>query len=184
MSITQTQQVIETEKEDSLTYNSFGNSIFLSHQEIIDLLPLFKEECIYMREAHLKNGILHCSFDTFDYPFSKKPTKHLTRTHALLFVTQASYLIPTILQKQNPKWPIDMETARYLALEEQMTFTNIYLNFRHFIKNANGIELNLSFSDFRIISDRLFVSVDFSFPKGCYGKCKGMVALDGSMQPG
>lgn len=182
MSITQTQQVIEIERQDSLTYNSLGDSIFLSHEEIIELLPLFKEECVYMREAYLENGVLHCSFDTFDYPFSKKPTKHLTRTHALLFVTQASYLTSTILQQQNPQWPIDMETAKYLALEEQMTFTNIELNFQYFIKNVDDIELNLSFPKFRIIRNRLFVNVDFDFPKGCRGQCKGIVALDSSLK--
>ena len=137
---------------------------------------------LYMREAYLEGGVLHCLFNTFDYPFSKKPTKHFTRTHALLFVTQASYLTTAILQQQNPRWPLDRAKAISLAIEEQMTFTNIQLNFRYFFKNADGIELNLSFPKFRIIRNRLFVNVDFNFPKGCYGECQGIVAIDSSME--
>lgn len=182
MILTQAAQVTKSEKEISLTCKKLSGVIVLNHKEIVKLLPLFKEECVYMREAYLEGGVLRCSFNTFDYPFSKEPTKHLTRTHALLFVTQASYLTATILQQQNSQWPIDMESARYLALEEQMTFTNIRLNFRHFIRNVDGIELNLSFPEFRTIRDRLFVGVEFDFPKGCYGNCKGIVALDASMK--
>jgi len=181
MSTAQAPNVIISKTEELVTYRNINDVIVLNHKEIVKLLPLFKEECVYMCEAYLEDGVLRCSFNTFDYPFSKEPTKHLTRTHALLFVTQASYLTATILQQQNSQWPIDMEAARYLALEEQMTFTNIELNFRHFIKNVDGIELNLSFPEFRIIRDRLFVGVEFDFPKGCYGKCQGVVALDGSM---
>lgn len=182
MSLIQAEQKVENKKDYSLVYEDSKNIIYLDHEEIIKLLPLFKEECVYMCEAYLENGVLHCSFDTFDYPFSKKPTKHFTRTHALLFVTQASYLTATILQQQNPRWPLNRAEAISLAIEEQMTFTNIQLNFRHFIKNADGIELNLSFPKFRIIRNRLFVNVDFDFPKGCHGNCKGIVALDASMK--
>jgi len=128
------------------------------------------------------NGVLHCSFDTFDYPFSKKPTKHFTRTHALLFITQATYLLVTILSEHDKLWPIGRNEAIDLASCEQMTFTSISLNFKKFIKNENGISLVISMSKYRVIDNKLFGHVEFEFERGCYGSCKGIIAIDGSMK--
>lgn len=180
----QVTQVTNYEKEISLTCKKLNEVIVLNHEEIIKLLPLFKEECVYMREAYFEDGVLQCTFDTFEYPFSKIPMRHLTRTHVLLFVTQASYLMASVMKRYEPNWPLTHTQSVDFALREQMTFTNIQITFRHFIKNTHGIKLNLKFPKFRVIRSRLYVFVEFDFPKGCFGTCKGIVALDGSMKPG
>lgn len=182
MNTIQIESLAPSTQEYSSSSETINKPINLNHEEIVSLLPLFKEECVYMQEACLENSVLHCLFNTFDYPFSKQPIKHFTRTHALIFVTQASYLMATLLCEQNQRWPLDRELAIKFALEEQMTFTNIELNFRHFIKNSDGIELKLSFPKFRIIKNRLFVNVEYNFPKGCDGNCQGIVAIDGSLK--
>ncbi len=184
MSTAQAQNEIISKTEELVTYGNIDDVVVLDHEEIVKLLPLFKKECVYMREAYLENGVLHCSFNTFDYPFSREPTKHFTRTHALLFVTQASYLTTAILQQQNHQWPLDRAEAIFLAIEEQMTFTNIQLNFKHFIKNKNGIELHLSFKKWRKINDKIYLAIEFEFPKGCNGNCQALIAIDRSLKVG
>lgn len=158
------------------------NRLELNQSEINELLPLYKEECIYIREASLHDGVLISTFRTFDYPFFKKTPKHFTRTHALLFVTQASYLMSTILSEQNSEWPLEKEVALLLAEHEQMTFTNMELNFRKFIRNTDGITMELSIPYFKILRKRLYANIEFNFLKGCHGSCKAIVALDGTLK--
>ena len=183
MSTAQARQVTASKREEPLTYKNLSDMVVLNHEEIVKLLPLYKEDCVYMREACLKDGVLHCSFNTFDYPFSKNPTKHFTRTHALLFVTQASYLIGAILSEHNPRWPLDRQTAISLARQEKMTFTDIELRFRKYIRNENGIELRLFNPSFRSLGEKIFAEIEFEFPAGCYGKCKSIIALEGTLNP-
>ncbi len=158
-----------------------NGGLYLTRERIVDLLPFFKEECVYMREAYFEGEALHCSFNTFDYPFSKKLVMHMTRTHALLFVTQACYLMVTIFGEHNPRWPLDRETAMSLAMQEQMAFTSIGLRFKKYIGNEDGIELSLLKPTFRIFRNRIFTEIEFEFPAGCFGQCKGIIALDGSL---
>jgi hypothetical protein len=56
--MTQVAQLTNSEKEISLTHERPNDVIILNHKEIVQLLPLFKEECVYMRDAYLENGIL------------------------------------------------------------------------------------------------------------------------------
>ena len=79
----------------------------LKLEEIKEALRFYKKECIFIRNATLMTNSLQCTFNTFDYPFTKKSPEHLTRTHVLIFITQALYLYGSILKLQDVKWPLN-----------------------------------------------------------------------------
>ena len=157
-----------------------SQQLIIPYNEIVKLLPMFKPDCIYLHHARLHQGVLHCSFGTFEYPYSVKPIKHLTREHALLFVTQACYLLSVLLSKCDPRWPINSDATLALAENEQMLFSDIHLHFSKLIPNRDGIDLQLALCNLRIIRNRMFAKLDFVFPAGCSGYCRAIIALDGS----
>ena len=161
---------------------TYPGELILDHNEIIKLLPVFKPECVFIRRARIQDRTLHCSFSTFEYPFSVQSIKHLTREHALVFVTQACYLLSALLSRIDNQWPIDTATTLALAVNEQMLFSDIHLHFVCLIPNRDGIDLQLTLADFRIIRERIFAKLEFKFPEGCFGHCQAVIALDSSFE--
>lgn len=148
------------------------------------LLPMYRDDSVFAKEALLDCGLLKAKFDTFEHPFSKPTPKHFTREHALVFVTQGIYVLISLLADQEERWPIDGAEFRSLALNEQVTLTRIELNFRKFMKNRNDIELSLRCDRLRIIGNRIHAFFSFEFGDGCFGMCEGIVSLDASLNPG
>ena len=156
----------------------------LDEREIRRLLPMYREDAVFMRCAEIADGRLSAVFNTFDHPFSRPLPKHFTREHALAFITQASYVLASVMQRTDPEWPLTTKEFLSLAMAEQATFTRVDLRFRRFIRNRDGIALEMWCSGFHTIAGKLFARFAFDFPEGCYGVCEGLVALDGSLQPG
>ncbi len=155
-----------------------GDKISFSHKEIINLIPVYAPEHIFIEEAHFDNNDLVCRFRSFDYPFSSFKMKHFTREHALVYLTQATYLIIAIQKNIDEQWPLETTESLELARNEQMTFTKIEINFRRFIENKTPMEIRISILSYRKLLNRLILELNFNFPKGCYGNCKCLIALN------
>ena len=158
--------------------------LVLDEREIRRLLPMYKEDYVCLKRAEIADGRLTAVFDTFEHPFSRALQKHFTREHALLFVTQASYVLASVMQRLDPAWPLQTEEFQRLAMAEQATFTRVDLRFRRFMRNRDGLTMDMWCTGFRRIGGKLFARFAFDFPEGCYGVCEGLVALDGSLRPG
>lgn len=161
-----------------------GREVILTETEIRRLLPMYREDAVFLKHAILSDGRLSAVFNTFDHPFSRPLPKHFTREHALVFITQASYVLGSLMQIVDPMWPLGTEEFQRLAMAEQATFTRVDLRFRRFVRNRDGITLNIWCTGFRRMGGRLFARFAFDFPDGCYGACEGLVALDDSLRPG
>jgi len=161
---------------------SADTQLTFGRQEIIRLVPVYKAETNYINSAYIDEDKLVCDLRSFKYPFAAIEIKHFTREHALLYITQAAYLLVAIYEKIDQDWPLTTEQALDLAINEQMTFTSVNINFRRFIRNQDNLKLQISITKFRNFSKRLALDFDYSFPKGCYGTCKGMVAIDKSLK--
>jgi hypothetical protein len=158
--------------------------VFFDQTELARLLPMYRKDAIFARQAMLCGDTLTVVFNTFDHPFSQPLPKHLTREHALVFVTQASYLLASFLQRIDPSWPLTIEEFQQLALAEQATFTRVELKFHKFILNRDGIELNIHLAKCVKRGSRLYGRFVFDFPNGCTGECDAVLVMDGSLSPG
>jgi len=157
--------------------------LVLTQEDIRCLLPMYKPDAVFMREAVLRNSRLYATFDTFPHPFTRCEPKHLTREHALAFVTQAAYVFASLMPEHDATWPVDCSRFQKLSLAEQATFTRISLHFRRFIRNRGGMRLEIWCDRLRVYRRRIYGRLRFCFPDGCEGFCDALIALDGSLVP-
>ena len=160
------------------------NSLNLDPDQINRCLVMYRDDSIFLVSGRVSRGRLYASFRTFEYPHSKNVIKHCTRTHAVEFITQASYVLVGNLHHLDPNWMLSQDEFLKLALDEQTTFTEMQIRFRKFIPNEDGIELEIWLKQFRYINQRLYLSLGFLFPAGCSGSCEAMIALDYTLHPG
>lgn len=159
--------------QDLLTIN-------LEKDDIEDILSFYEDEHIYVKKATIIGNKLDATFKFFKFPFQKIAPEHLTREQAVLFLTQATYILALKYKEIDSNWPLSESFGKRLAVTEQMAFSQIDINFKRFIRNKEDVSLQLTFKSYRIIKNKLYVCISFSFNNNCFGEMKGICALDES----
>ena len=155
--------------------------LVLTQDDIRRLLPMYKPEAVFMREAVLRDGKLEAVFDTFDHPFSAEAPRHVTREHAVVFITQAAYVLTSLMATRTGQLPLTLSRFWELALAEQVVFTRMHLDFHRLIRNRHGINLELWCERHRVLWQKIHGRLRFAFPEGCSGYCDAVIALDASL---
>ncbi|HUW11923.1 MAG TPA: hypothetical protein VM537_19510 [Anaerolineae bacterium] len=159
-----------------------ATEINLRRDEIRDLLCMYRDTGVFVEKAALRGDRLFAEFRTFKHPFLRSEPEHLTREHALMFVTQASYLFAALFRQVDPDYPLSRDAFRRLALAERALFTRVQLNFHRVIRNRDGIVLEMWCDRFRLLGRRIFGRLSFLLPDGCDGSCDAVIVLDESMK--
>ncbi|MEE9613728.1 MAG: hypothetical protein V3W31_02100 [Thermodesulfobacteriota bacterium] len=153
----------------------------LDKKEFVSFLPIYKPEHIYIAKAEFANTCLTATFKTFEYPYSRIRIKHFTREHAIMFITQAAYVLAGELAKHGRLDGIDVKRYRRLIATEQATFSRVTLNFKKVIRNRDGISLRIWCAKSKKVGAKVLVKMLFEFEEGeCYGACDGLIATDSS----
>ncbi len=156
------------------------STINLETSDIEDILSFYENKHIYVKKATITGNKLNATFKFFKFPFQKIAPEHLTREQAVLFITQATYILALKYKELDSNWPLSKSFGKRLAVTEQMAFSKIDINFKKFIRNTEDVSLQLTFESYKILNHKLYVNISFSFNNNCFGEIKGICALDES----
>ena len=161
-----------------------NSSVHINQCEVLKILCAYKADCVFIDEAWFHGNRLVASFRPFAHPFTLAGSRHLTREHVLLYLTQASYLFVAKLCERRPYWPFEPSSFSEMALAEQAVITGIDMRFRKlaYLEEHRTIELHLERE--RAMAGRVFLRFSFGIGEACYGECEGLVVGDGSLKLG
>lgn len=149
------------------------NKAVVTYQEtdIKRLLPIYKPNHVFIYEAYFDGKILTAKFRNFRYPYTSTFLNYLPGTYAVLFVSQAAYILGAAITQYTYTTNISFQEYIKLMLSEQIVFTAFNFRFNRFILNRKGLWIKIYCQKIKNLKKKLLIKMAFNICNRCNGTC-------------